>query len=577
MQLIEQGIEIRINRRILFAVNKWGMALLIMLILTVLIYHGLAEVDKNGKCGENIFWNLNNQGELNISGSGEMDNYTYYTAPWYNYLEEIKTVNIAPGITSIGEFAFSNLERITAVSIPDTVSNIRMRAFNGCVSLEGISLPKGLITIGPRAFYGCIHLATIEIPSGVLFIEEGAFEACIELNSVILSSSIIKIGQLAFSDCMNLNNVIIPSGVCSIGGGAFAGNTRLTNIEVSANNKVYTAIEGVLYTKDLKQLVCYPVGKTEESYSILPGVTSICAGAFEGCKHINNVSIPLTTNYIGNRAFLGCIHLSEVTIPGSVNTIQAQTFYQCYALEKVTVLAGTQMINRSAFQMCETLSQITLPSSLTTIEEWAFASCKGLKSMTIPSNVNVIGDHAFYGCDSLTSINIPTYMSYLGNLAFLRCQNLTNITIEDGIQSNKYYHVHDGILYSIDLPVSIGYECDPETPFLFTPAGTALFPDFVLSPNLTIIEREAFSGSNVHYVAIPETVTYIESQAFSSCPNLQFVYFETCDSGNIEIADDAFAQNSNIIFIGNNPIIEEYADAHLMIYYSTIEVEPGNG
>lgn len=152
---------------------------------------------------------------------------------------------------------------------------------------------------------------------------------------------------------------------------------------------------------------------------------------------------------------------------------------------------------------------------------------------------------------------------------------MTQITIPNQTQAKKYYHIDKGVLLSIDLPISlrvIGYGV-----FLSAPTGTPLLPDFVIPSNIDVIESEAFSNNNIKYLYIPKSVTCIESRAFAECKNLQFVYFETSDSGSIRIDDNAFEPTNGIIFIGNNNIVRHYASDHFLEYIPIIEIDPGFG
>ena len=77
------------------------------------------KVIDNGYCGaegENLTWTLYDDGELVISGEGEMDWYfvehesegkeTVRSAPWSKYYETIKVITVEDGVTSIGNDAF---------------------------------------------------------------------------------------------------------------------------------------------------------------------------------------------------------------------------------------------------------------------------------------------------------------------------------------------------------------------------------------------------------------------------------------------------------------------------------------
>ncbi len=77
-------------------------------------------VSASGTCGaqgDNLIWTLYDDGELVISGEGEMDNYyvDYYDKDnneekfpaWYEYYSQIDVITLEEGITSIGRHAFT--------------------------------------------------------------------------------------------------------------------------------------------------------------------------------------------------------------------------------------------------------------------------------------------------------------------------------------------------------------------------------------------------------------------------------------------------------------------------------------
>ena len=55
----------------------------------------------SGKCGENVYWSLDDKGVLTISGTGNMYDYQFEASP-FNARDDIKSVVIKSGVTSIG-------------------------------------------------------------------------------------------------------------------------------------------------------------------------------------------------------------------------------------------------------------------------------------------------------------------------------------------------------------------------------------------------------------------------------------------------------------------------------------------
>ena len=86
--------------------------------------------------------------------------------------------------------------------------------------INTIIIPDGVTTIGNFAFTDCTNLTSILIPDGVTSIGEFAFSGCTNLTSITIPNTVISIGDHAFSD-NNLTSIIIPNSVTSIGNGAF--------------------------------------------------------------------------------------------------------------------------------------------------------------------------------------------------------------------------------------------------------------------------------------------------------------------------------------------------------------------
>ncbi|MGN0636091.1 MAG: leucine-rich repeat domain-containing protein, partial [Acutalibacteraceae bacterium] len=226
----------------------------------------------SGTCGKNLTWTLDTTtGILTITGTGEMEDYSWDdSAPWYNYNNLIRKVQIADGVTSIGDCAFVNCTSLIGITIPDSVTSIREWAFDDCMSLTNIL-----------------------IPDSVTSIRDGAFCECTSLTDITIPNSVTSIGEDAFWGCRSLTGVTIPNSVTSIGNGAFEYCTSLTGITVDTANLFYSSDgSGVLYDKNKTALIQFPAGSTLTEYTIPNSVTSIGDGAFDDCMSLTNILIP---------------------------------------------------------------------------------------------------------------------------------------------------------------------------------------------------------------------------------------------------------------------------------------------
>lgn len=187
---------------------------------------------ESGKCGDNIKWSFS-AGTLIIDGKGEMTNFNEVQfAPWKEFADQIKTVKISKGITSIGSLAFYGCTALQAIGIPNSVEKINDKAFLDCTALRFVDLSDNLKFIGQRAFYNCEDLQTLELPNGLEVISAKAFYLCRSIRSVIIPSSVTQLGAQAFSYCEQLIRVEINAPITQIPEWCFYGCENLTQIKI---------------------------------------------------------------------------------------------------------------------------------------------------------------------------------------------------------------------------------------------------------------------------------------------------------------------------------------------------------
>ena len=195
---------------------------------------------------------------------------------------------------------------------------------------------------------------------------------------------VTKISDFAATNLEYVTEFIIGKNVKEIGVWALENNQHITTYDVDDDNEYLCDVDGVIYTKDMKTLLFYPIAKD-----------------LTDAKDEN-----------GNN-----IKISKYTIPDGVETIRSKAFYKCGYLAEINIPDSVKRIEEKTFFRCEKIGELKLPQSLEFIGKDAFSYCYGLTELDIPSNVKQIDEYAFYNCTNLLTVNVDNSESdmTLGN------------------------------------------------------------------------------------------------------------------------------------------------------------------
>ena len=174
------------------------------------------------------------------------------------------------------------------------------------------------------------------------------------------------------------------------------------------------------------------------SYSV-----SDCTAQITACySSKKEIVLPDSVDYKGKkypvtemtiRAFAQHSNLEKIKLPKSIISIGDQCFYYCTSLKSVIFSDSLATIGQSAFSGCSVLDSLNLPNSLTNIGHEAFSGCKGLGAVILPDSITWIGKYAFRGCTNLAYIRLPKKLRTIYEYAFADCSSLKKLEIPNGV------------------------------------------------------------------------------------------------------------------------------------------------
>lgn len=265
---------------------------------------------------------------------------------------------------------------------------------------------------------------------------------------------------------------------------------------VSPENTVITAVDGVLYSKDMTKLRIYPALKRDITFTVPKGVISIEDDAMQNIQYLENLILPDGFEEMG----VYCCAKSSirsVSLPKSLTNLNSGVFYQ------------------------SKLESIVLPEGLTSIGGCTFTGTP-LEKIVIPDSVVSLGVEVFMDCDKLKSIEIGSGLASIGGNCFYGLTSLETFKISEG---NLNFKSENGMLLTKDGSTLIQYATTGNT-------------KFILPDGVTIIGDNACYGLPFDEIIIPDRVVSIGDGAFKLCAKAEKVYVP---SSVKSLGDSAFA------------------------------------
>lgn len=198
---------------------------------------------------------------------------------------------------------------------------------------------------------------------------------------------VVAVSDFGMCNAESLIKITIGKNVKTIGTWAFTNNQHLREFVVDPANEAFTAVDGVLFTKDMTTLCAYPCGRNINFDKYWQPETRKETNPETGKEE----DVVVTTTY---------------DIPDGVKVIREKAFYKCYYVNVTTFPDSIERIEEKAFHRASALTDFTMPANLTYIGKDAFAYDDKLTTLTIPAQIKEIGDYAFFNCTGMRSLTV---------------------------------------------------------------------------------------------------------------------------------------------------------------------------
>ena len=500
---------------------------------------------------------------------------------FYSYRDNLKTVNIGPGVKSIGEGAFRNCYYLKKINIDEGVSNLAIGkyAFTESDRLPEVNLPVGVVSLGDGAFRSCDSLRAVTFAKGspITEIPYECFAYCLaNLETITLPDAVQTIGSQAFNNCRALKEVNFGTGVTTINDWyTFNYCERLEKLVLPGANYPFTGsvwmpADIVLYVhpdmvevyreKDYtKNYRVMSIGTTT-SYT----VTTTAGGQLQSKVRedqaqfaqeltvtgpLNGTDIEYLHSAFPNIQVLNLkdarivaggdpYHEFDVaqngtatprtyrnTIPTEDDVVGYAMFFNIPSLQSISLPSGTKKIGQWGVSQNERqnlrLTHIDIPSGVTEIGANAFR-WTGITEVTIPAGVTRLEEYTFYNCRNLKKAVLPDGITFIGNSCFSEDYELLDVNIPNKVETIDQYAFYNN--QKRNTPVVIPNTCKTIGPNAFH--NNYVVPSVTFGNSVETIGSSAFAECHLIEAAVlPESITSLADRVFQNCDSLRTFTF----------------------------------------------------
>lgn len=242
------------------------------------------------------------------------------------------------------------------------------------------------------------------------------------------------------------------------------------------------------------------------------GITKIGDRAFKDNIRIKTIDIPDTVSLIDDYAFDHCTNLTRLTIPDGVTEIGTSVVGNCKKLEAIYIGKNLSKVGLYFLHLCNNLKSINVSSDNKIlsdkgnclIDTKTHTLLEGCQRSVIPLDANIVSirERAFTYRYEIEEIVIPSSVTHIAQDSFDYMKKLTNLVVAD---DNIVYHSSGNCVI------------ETKNKTLVVGCNSSIIPN---DGSVTCIAANAFSGSNIPAITIPDSIEKIEKNAFDHCLQL---------------------------------------------------------
>ncbi len=511
---------------------------------------------------------------------------------------------LGEGITFIEEYAFNNCQAKEIVFDENIkLDKLDRRTFTGCDNLTTLTIPGGIKNID-AAFTYCENLKKVTILDGVEELN-GTFERCTSLEEIVLPDSLKKIGAKTFKDCSSLKEITFGAGLENVDYDAFRDTDdtykSISAFKVSPNNPYFYDYEGCVFDKE-NVLVLYPEMMNTSTFYVNKAVSGFSENSTQSMTGISEFVVDENNLYL--TAIDGVVYSKDLTrlvrfptlksgdyiAPDTVTSVARNAFYKCNLVGKIVFDNNNVSFEEECFYHCEPtelnvpcleyklgyyfgkgertvafksdkMEKLVLTNQTKDIPEY-FADWYPFKEVELQGDFKEIGMYAFYS-SGFTEIRLPDSVEVIGQSAFSHSK-LEYISLGESLKSIESGAFSHSDLQEIKFPLSL--EAIGDLAFNHTP-----LLELTLGENVRYIGVAAFSGSKLKKVVVNEKLAGIAERLFDDCYELEMIVLPDAVT---DIKENAFtgATKNLTIYCNEGSYAETYAQEN-NIQYTTLVLD----